>query len=114
MFSRACDNVQDFIERCVNLSSKLLTQEYRYHKLCKSFKKFYNRNTDVLSHYKLTFKSLIFSCIAHPRFYGDYIYTIRKIKQSNDFVGKLTQLTIKFVKKGYRKDILCGSGPSSL
>ena len=40
-FARACSNVDDFNNRSLFLTAKLLKQGYRYHKIRKAFSKFY-------------------------------------------------------------------------
>ena len=44
-FARACSNVDDFNNRNLYLTAKLLKQGYRYHKIRKSFSKFYHRHS---------------------------------------------------------------------
>ena len=43
-FARVCSNVDDFNNRNLFLTGKLLKQGYRYHKIGKAFSKFYHRN----------------------------------------------------------------------
>ena len=44
-FARACSNVDDFNNRNLFLTTKLLKQGFRYHKIHKAFSKFYHRNS---------------------------------------------------------------------
>ena len=53
MFARVCNHVTDFNARNKCLTAKLLQQGYRYHKLRKTFSKFYRRHYELIS--KLTF-----------------------------------------------------------
>ena len=48
-FARASSYVADFNTRNTLLTQKLLKQGYRYHKLCKTFSKFYRRYYDLIS-----------------------------------------------------------------
>ena len=48
-FARASSFVADFNTRNKSLTQKLLKQGYRYHKLCKTFSKFYRRYYDLIS-----------------------------------------------------------------
>ena len=41
-FARVCSNVDDFNNRNLCLTAKLLKQGYRYHKIRKAFSKFYH------------------------------------------------------------------------
>ena len=52
-FTRASSNITDFNTRNKLLTQKLLKQNYRYHKLCKTFSKFYRRYFDLISKFKL-------------------------------------------------------------
>ena len=42
-FARCCTSVLDFHSKNIQITSKLLTQGYRYHKLRKTFGKFFGR-----------------------------------------------------------------------
>jgi hypothetical protein len=47
-FARASSRVDDFNERTLFITNKLLKQGYRYHKLRKYFTMFYHRNSDFI------------------------------------------------------------------
>ena len=47
-FARVCSNVDDFNNRNLYLTAKLLKQGYRYHKIRKVFSKFYHRHSEVM------------------------------------------------------------------
>ena len=49
-FARVC-NVADFNARNKSLTAKLLQQGYRYHKLRKTFSKFYRRHYTLVSEF---------------------------------------------------------------
>ena len=48
-FARCCTSVLDFHSKNLQITSKLLTQGYRYHKLRKSFGKFFRSYSELLS-----------------------------------------------------------------
>ena len=48
-FARVCSNSYDFNNRNLFLTSKLLKQGYRYHKIRKAFSKFYHRHSELLN-----------------------------------------------------------------
>ena len=48
-FARMSSHVDDFNTRNKVLTAKLLSQEYRYHKLRKAFSKFYRQHFDLVS-----------------------------------------------------------------
>ena len=48
-FARCCTSVLDFHSKNLQITSKLLTQGYRYHKLRKTFGKFFRSYSELLS-----------------------------------------------------------------
>ena len=58
-FARECSNVDDFNKRNLFLTAKLLNQGYRYHKLRKTFSKFYHRNSDLIVKYNILTTELL-------------------------------------------------------
>ena len=46
-FAKVCSNVDDFNNRNLFLTAKLLKQGYRYHKIRKAFSKFYLRHSEL-------------------------------------------------------------------
>ena len=48
-FARVSSHVADFNARNKSLTAKLLQQDYRYHKLRKTFSKFYRRHYELVS-----------------------------------------------------------------
>ena len=105
-FARACSNVEDFNDRNMQITGKLLRQGYRYHKLRIFFSKFYKRNGDLVEKYNTNLKTLLRQGITHPEFYGDVIYRLRKLIGSDNFADRFTKCIRKFVGKGYNKQIL--------
>ena len=84
-FARVSSHVDDFNTRNKVLTAKLLRQGYRYHKLRKAFSKFYRRHFDIVSKYNVGLKTLLLQGLSEPEFYGDLVYTFRKIIGKNDF-----------------------------
>ena len=54
-FARVCSNVDDFNNRNLFLTAKLLKQGYRY-KIRKAFSKFYNRHSELIVKYNIGLK----------------------------------------------------------
>ena len=76
-FVRAFSYVVEF-----NICNKLLTQQllkqgYRYHKLHKTFSKFYRRYYDLISKFQIGLKSLLRKGLSKPEFYGDLVYKLK-------------------------------------
>ena len=59
-FARASSYVADFNTRNKLLTQKLLKQGYRYHKLRKTFSKFYRRYYDLISKFQVGLKYMCF------------------------------------------------------
>ena len=57
---RVCNYVTDFNARNQRVTAKLLNQGYRYHKLRKTFSKFYRRHYELISKFNVGLKS--FTC----------------------------------------------------
>ena len=91
-FARASSCVADFNTRNKLLTQKLLKQGYRYHKLRKTFSKFYRRYYDLISKFQVGLKSLLHQGLSEPDFYNDLVYKLKKIVGSNNFLAQ-------FIKK---------------
>ena len=61
----------DFSARNKSLTAKLLQQGYRYHKLRKTFSKFYRRHYELVSKFNVAVKTLLHQGLSEPEFYGD-------------------------------------------
>ena len=72
-FARASSYVADFNTCNKLLTQKLLKQGYRYHKLRKTFSKFYRRYYDLISKFQVGLKSLLRQGLSEPDFYGDLV-----------------------------------------
>jgi hypothetical protein len=105
-YTRACSHLQDFNERNLCITKKLLLQGYKCHKLRKICSKFFHRNRDVLFKCNTSLKSLIIEGVDQPYDYGDVIYKLRKIKQHEHFHDRFVETIKKFIKRGYSKEIL--------
>ena len=80
-FARCCTSVLDFHSKNLNFFSKLLTQGYRYHKLRKTFGKFFRSYSELLSKfYDISFQEYLSNGITYPVFYGDLVYKLRSVK----------------------------------
>ena len=77
-FARVCSHVADFNARNKSLTAKLLQQGYRYHKLRKTFSKFYRRHYELVSKFNVGIKPLLHQGLSEPSFYGDLVYKFKK------------------------------------
>ena len=76
--ARASGHVADFNTRNKLLTQKLLKQGYRYHKRRKTFSKFCRRYYDLISKFQVGLKSLLCQGLSEPKFYGDFVYKLKK------------------------------------
>ena len=105
-FARVCNNIGDFNERNLFISEKLLHQGFRYHKLVKTFTKFYYRYKDLFNKYNATCKHLIKEGISHPKFYGNVIYKAKKCFHTpNRLIKPLNRL----IRRGFKYTIVVKS-----
>ena len=98
--------VDDFNTLNKVLTSKLLRQGYRYHKIRKAFSKFYRRHLDIVSKYNVGLKRLLLEGLSEPEFYGDLVYKFRKIIGKNDFPYHFKKIIVCYKKIGYNLDVL--------
>ena len=88
-FARVFSNVDDFINRNLFLTAKLLKQGYRYHKIRKAYSKFYHRHSELIVKYNIGLKTLLQQGISDPIFYGDLVYKFKRIVGKPNFSGGL-------------------------
>ena len=72
--ARTSSLVADFNTHNAFLTQKLLKQGYRYHKLCKTFSKFYRRYNSLISKFQIGLKLLLRQGLSEHEFYGDLVY----------------------------------------
>ena len=82
--------------RCVHEYEQLIvfrfyieiTQGYRYHKLRKTFGKFFRSYSELLSKFgDMSFQEYLSKGISHPVFYGDLVYKLRRVKDTPNFIS---------------------------
>ena len=56
-----------------------VSKVYRYHKLRKTFSKFYRRHYELVSKFNVGLKTLLHQGLSEPEFYGDLVYKFKKI-----------------------------------
>ena len=86
--ARCCTSVFDFHSKNLQITSKLLRQGYRYHKLRKTFGKFLRSYSELLSKFgAISFQEYISKGITHPVFYVDLVYNLRRVKDKANFIS---------------------------
>ena len=100
-FPRASNYVADFNTRNKLLTQLLLKQGYLYHKLRKTFSKFYCRYYDMISKFHVGFNSHLCQGLSKPDSYGDLVYKLKKIVVSYNFSAQFIKMISHYKKIGY-------------
>ena len=98
-------HVADFNARNKSLTAKLLQQGYRYHKLRKTFSKFYRRHYESVYKFNVGLKTLLHQGLSEPEFYGDLIYKFKKIVGRADFSDQFKKIIVRYKRIGYNNPI---------
>ena len=105
-FARVSSHVVDFNARNKSLTAKLLQQGYRYHKLRKTFSKFYRRHYELVSKFNVVLKTLLHQGLSEPEFYGDLVYKFKKIVGRVDFSDQFRKIIVRYKRIGYNINIM--------
>ena len=70
-FARMSSHVADFNARNKSLTAKLLQQGYWYHKLRKTFSKFYRRHYELVCKFSVGLKKILHQSLSEPEVYSD-------------------------------------------
>ena len=105
-FARASCYVAGFNTHNKLLTKKLLKQGYQYHKLRKTFSKFYRRYYNLISKFQAGLKPLLRQGFSEPDFYGDLVYKLKKIVGSNNFSAQFIKIISHYNKIGYNINVL--------
>ena len=90
-FERVCPDVDNFNNRNKVLTSKLLKQGYRYHKIRKAFS-FYYRHSE----FDICFKTLLQQGISELVFNGDLVYTFKRIVGKPNFSDQFNKIINRY------------------
>ena len=105
-FARASSYVADFNTRNKLLTQNFLKQCYQYHKLHKTFSKFYRRYYNLISKFQDGLKSLLRHGLSKPAFYGDLVYELKKIVGSNNFSARFIKIISHYIKVSCNINVL--------
>ena len=101
-FARCCTSVLDFHSTNLQITSKLLTQGYRYHRLRKTFGKFSTSYSDLLSKFgDISFQEYLSKGISHPVFYGDLVYKQRRVNDILNFISSGSKIVKHLRRRQY-------------
>ena len=101
-----CSNVEDFNNRNLFSTAKLLKQGHRYHKIRKAFSEFYHRHSELIFKYNIGLKSLLQQGISEPIFYGDLVYKFKRIVGKPNFSDQFKKIVKCYLKFGYSLDFM--------
>ena len=81
--ARVCSNVDDFNNKNLFLTAKLLKQGYRYHKIRKTFPKFYHKHSKLIVKYNIGLK------LFYNKAYQNLYFMVIKFINSNELLENL-------------------------
>ena len=99
-------HLADFNARIKFLTAKLLQQGYRYHKLRKTFSKFYRRHYELVSKFNVGLNALLHQGLSEPEFYGDLVNTLKKNVGRADFSDQFRKIIVRYKLIGYNINIM--------
>ena len=101
-----CSSVDDFNNRNLFLTAKLLKQGYRYNKIRKAFSEFYHRHSELIVKYNIGLKTLLQQDISEPIFYGDLVYKFKRIVGKPNFSNQFKKIVKLYIRVGYNLDFM--------
>ena len=105
-FARVSSHVADFNARNKGLTAKILQQGYRYHKLRKTFSKFYRRHYELISKFNVGLKTLLHQGLSEPEFYDDLVYKFKYIEGRADFSDQFKKNIVPYKCIEYNINIM--------
>ena len=100
-------SVFDFHSKNLQITSKLLTQSYRYHKLRKKFGKFFRSYSELLSKFcDISSQEYLSKGISHPVFNGDLVYKLRRVKDTPNFILSGSKIVNRLRRRQYEPMII--------
>ena len=97
--------VDDFNNRNLFLTAKLLKQSYRYHKIRKAFSKFYHRHSELIVKYNIGLKTRLQQGISEPISYGNLLYKFKRINGKSNLSEQFKMIVKRYIRVGYNLDI---------
>ena len=106
-FARCCTSVLDFHSKNLQITSKPLTQGYKYHKLRKTFWKFFRSYSELLSKFgAISFQEYVSKGLTHPVFYGDLVYKLGRVKGEANFISSGSKIVKHLRRRQYGPAII--------
>ena len=105
-FARVCSNVDDFNNRNLFLTAKLLKQGYRYHKIRKAFSKFYHRHSEFIVKYNIGLGALLRQGVSEPVFRGGLVCGFERVVGKPNFGDRFRKIVECYIRVGYGLDVV--------
>ena len=106
-FAKCCTTVFDFHSTNLQITSKLLSQGYRYHKLRKTFGIFFRSYSELSSEFgAIPFQEYVTKGISQPVFYGCLVYKLRRVRGSTYFIASGTKIVKRLRRRQYDPGII--------
>ena len=105
-FARVCYHVADFNARNKCLTAKLLQQVYWYHKLRKTFSKFFRIHYELISKFNVGLKTLLREGLSGPEFYVDLVYKFKKLIGRYDFSFQFRKIITRYRRIRYNLNVM--------
>ena len=100
------NHVADFNARNKCLTAKLLQHGHRYHKLRKTFSKFYRIHYELIFKINVGLKTLLRKGLSEPEFYGDLVNKFKKLIGRKDFSFQFRKIITCYSYIGYNLNIM--------
>ena len=101
-FAKCCTSVLNYHSKNLQITSKLLAQGYRYHKLRKTFGTFFRSYSELLSKFgDISFQEYLSKAITHPVFYGDLVYNLRRVTGTPNFISSGSKIVKRLRRRQY-------------
>ena len=84
----------------------IVQQGYPYHKLRKTFSKFYRRRYELISKFNVGLKTILREGLSEPKCYGDLIYKFKKLIGRNDFSFQIRKIITRYRRIGYKLNVM--------
>ena len=102
-----CSGIFYFHSKNFQITSKLLTQDYRYHRLRKTFGKFFRSYSELPSKFgAISFQDYVSQGITHPVFYGDLVYKLRRVKGEANCISSVSKIVKRLQSRQYDPAII--------
>ena len=87
------------LSRLINVTD---LQCYRYHKIRKTFGKFFRSHSQLLSKFgDISFQEYVSKGISHPVFYGDLVYKLRRTKDTPNLISSSSKIVKHLRRRQY-------------